>query len=272
MAVTPVIQAAIIGYGLSGKVFHGPFLKALEGFEVKYILTRDPKKQAEAATDFPKATIVDSEDPIWQDEAVSLVVVATPNVEHFRLASTAMNLGKNVVVEKPFTVNVEEARQLETLAKEKGVSLSVYQNRRWDGDFLTVKELIESGKLGRVVQFESHFDRFRPEFKENAWREKSLPGSGILFDLGSHLIDQALCLFGRPLSIYADVACERLGEVDDAFTLLLYYKDLKVTLRASTLIKEPTPRFALYGTAGAYVKYGLDPQEEALRSGSFEHF
>lgn len=262
------INAALIGYGMSGKVFHGPFLKALEGFELCWILTRDPAKQADAALDFPSAKITADESDLWADEALDLVIIATPNVEHHRLAMTAMSKGKHVVVEKPFTVDSAEALELAETSEKLGLCLSVYQNRRWDGDYKTVCELVKSAKLGRLVQFESHFDRFRPEFKENAWREKPLPGSGILFDLGSHLIDQALHLFGRPQSVYADVSAERLGEVDDAFSLTLYYENLKVLLKASCLIKEETPRFALYGTEGAFVIYGLDQQESILKAGN----
>lgn len=261
------IQTALIGYGLSGRVFHGPLLKVHQGFEIKAIVTRDPVKVAAAQEDFPDAEILAEETALFTDPELDLVVICTPNVQHFPLAKQALEAGKHVVVEKPFTVTAEEAEILVELAEAKNLSLAVYQNRRYDGDFKTVQQILHSGDLGRLVAFESHFDRYRPEPKTHSWREEALPGSGILYDLGSHLIDQTLCLFGMPDSLYADMAAERLGAVDDAFEVILYYPDLKVTLKASALIKEPTPRFALYGTQGAYVKYGLDPQEDALRNG-----
>ena len=261
------IQVGLMGYGLSGRVFHGPLLKANQGFNVSHIYTKDPEKAAAAQLDFPGAQIVSDVDPIFESNTVELVVICTPNIQHSALAKRALETGKHTVVEKPFTVTSEEAAELAALAREHNRVLSVYQNRRFDGDFKTLKQLIDSEKLGRIVSFESRFDRYRPEFKVNSWREDALPGSGILYDLGSHLIDQALCLFGLPDELYADISSERRGAVEDAFEVVLYYPELKVTLTAANLIKEPTPRFALYGTKGAYVKYGLDPQEEALREG-----
>jgi scyllo-inositol 2-dehydrogenase (NADP+) len=261
------IQVGIIGYGLSGQVFHGPFLKASTHFNVHLIYARDPSKKTLAKADFPEAEVVSDLNRLFESDTLDLIVVCTPNVQHYELAKRALESGKHVVVEKPFTVTSEEAKSLILLAKEKNLKLSVYHNRRFDGDFKTLKSLIKEEALGRIVSFESHFDRFRPAFKENSWKEEALPGSGILYDLGSHLIDQALCLFGRPEALYATLSSERMGVVDDAFEVIFYYPQLKVTLKASNLIKEPTPRFALYGTKGAFVKYGLDPQEDALRAG-----
>lgn len=261
------IKVALIGYGLSGSVFHGPLIKCHPGFEMAYILARDGVKIANAQSDFPQAKVISDEMLILNDPDVALAVICTPNVQHYDLAKRALESGKHAVVEKPYTVTAAKGLELASLANSKGLKLAVYQNRRYDGDFKTVQQLIQSGVLGRLVSFESHFDRFRPTLKEEAWREKALPGSGVLYDLGSHLIDQALALFGMPLELYADLAAERLGEVDDAFEIILYYDQLKVTLKASSLIKEPTPRFALYGTKGSFVKYGLDPQENALKEG-----
>lgn len=261
------IQVGIIGYGLSGQVFHGPFLKASTHFNVHFIYARDAAKKALAKADFPEAEVVSDVNLLFESNLLDLIVICTPNVQHYELAKSALESGKHVVVEKPFTVTSEEAKSLILIAAKNNLKLSVYHNRRFDGDFLTVKSLIEEETLGRLVSFESHFDRFRPAFKENSWKEDALPGSGILYDLGSHLIDQALCLFGRPHELYATLSRERMGVVDDAFEVILYYPQLKVTLKASNLIKEPTPRFALYGTTGAFVKYGLDPQEDALRAG-----
>lgn len=261
------IKTALIGYGLSGSVFHGPILKCHEGFEVHSIFVRDPEKTLAARRDFPEAHITSELSAIAQNPEIQLVVICSPNIQHVEIGVQMLNAGKHILVEKPFTVTVEEAKELTALAKSKDLKLGIYHNRRYDGDFLTVQQLVEQNSFGRLTAFESHFDRYRPAFKENSWREKAIPGSGVLYDLGSHLIDQALCLFGMPVELYADLSKERLGEADDAFELLLYYPDFKVTLKASALIKEPTPRFALYGTEGAYVKYGMDPQEEALKAG-----
>lgn len=263
------IRTAIIGYGLSGRVFHAPLLMALEAFKVTAIVTSDPLKQVQAARDFPLAKILSNTETLFQSALtdVDLVVIASPNMAHFPLAKTALELGCHVVVEKPFTVTADEGFKLANLAKEKQLSLSVYHNRRWDGDFLTAKHLIETGKLGRLVHFESHFDRFRPEFKQGAWREAELPGSGILYDLGSHLIDQALYLFGKPESLYCELLNQKGGAVDDGFWLSLHYPNgPRVILCSSSLVKEPSPRFTLYATEGAFVKYGLDPQEPIIKA------
>ncbi len=262
-----IMQVGLIGYGLSGSTFHGPLLKALNQFCVKYIVTNAPAKIEAARHDFPEALIVTDENPLLNDETIDLIVICTPNTLHFPLAKASLMAGKHVVVEKPFTVTSKEAESLVLLANEKNLKLSVYHNRRFDGDFKTLKTLLNKHTLGTPVTFESRFDRYRPEFKINSWREDDLPGSGLLYDLGSHLLDQALTLFGLPQELYAELRSERCGKTDDAFEIHLYYPDLKVTLKASSLIKEPTPRFAVYGTKGAYVIYGLDPQEEALRAG-----
>lgn len=263
------IRTAIIGYGLSGRVFHAPLLMALDAFSVTAIVTSDPLKQVQAARDFPLAKILSNADALFQSALsdVDLVVIASPNTAHFPLAKTALELDCHVVVEKPFTVTAEEGLKLAKLAKEKALSLSVYHNRRWDGDFLTVKSLVASGKLGKLVHFESHFDRYRPEFKPGAWREAELPGSGILYDLGSHLIDQALYLFGMPEALYCELLNQKGGAVDDGFWLSLHYpQGPRVILCSSSLVKEPSARFTLYGTEGAFVKYGLDPQEPIIKT------
>ncbi len=260
------IRVGIIGYGLSGRIFHGAIMAAVEGFEVAKIVTRNLEKRKQALEDFPMCRVVRTTTEVFMDESIDLVVVSTPNTEHAALAEEAMRSAKHVVVEKPFTVTTEEAEQLIKVSQETGKMLTVYQNRRFDSDFRTVQALLATKKLGRIVEYEAHFDRFRNTFKEDAWREKALPGSGILYDLGAHLIDQVLCLFGLPIEIYADIRAQRKGETDDNFELILYYPDLKVTLKAGMLVKELPPRFALYGTAGSFVKYGLDIQEEALRS------
>lgn len=261
------IRVGLIGYGLSGRVFHGNILRTMEQYQVVGVSVKSEEKIKQVHMDFPDAKLYKTPDEVFKDNEVELVIIATPNTTHFDLASEAMLHGKHVILEKPFTVTVDEAEKLRALSMETGCILSVYQNRRYDGDYKTLKDIIAEGHLGRIVEFESHFDRFRPNFKENAWREKALPGSGVVYDLGSHLIDQALDLFGDPNEIYADISTQRLGEVDDHFEIILYYDFLKVTLKSGSLVKETLPRFILLGTKGSFVKYGMDPQEAMLKEG-----
>jgi len=217
---------------------------------------------------YPSVEVVRDIADLLRDEAIDLVVVATPNDTHFELARQALSAGKHVVVEKPFTVTSQQAEQLIALAHERGKLLSVHQNRRWDGDFLTVKALLDAKLLGRLVEYESHFDRFRNRPRAGAWREEEREGAGVLYDLGPHLIDQALVLFGAPLSVTADVRIQRdFAKADDSFELILDYDGLKVTLKAGMLVRGRIPRFILHGTEGSFVKYGMDPQEEALKLG-----
>jgi predicted dehydrogenase len=205
---------------------------------------------------------------LLRDEEIALVVIATPNVSHFELARQSLRAGKHVVVEKPFTTTSAQARQLIELARAENRLLSVHQNRRWDGDFLTVRKLLGGGLLGRLVEYESHYDRFRNYRRPNAWREEEGEGGGLLFDLGSHLIDQAQVLFGLPRMVTADLRTQRdFAKAVDSFELVLHYEGLKATLKAGMLVRERGPRFILHGTEGSFVKYGMDPQEEALKRG-----
>jgi len=205
---------------------------------------------------------------LLQLETIRLVVIATPNTSHFEMARQCLRSGRDVVIDKPFAATAAEAAELADLAKERGRMLSVYHNRRWDGDFQTVRELVSSGSMGPTVLYESHFDRYRPLVRPDAWREQPKPGSGVLFDLGSHLIDQALVLFGKPEAVSADVRIERDGAaVDDAFDVTLHYLGMRACLRASMLASRPGPRFLIHGRKASYVKYGLDPQEEVLKRG-----
>lgn len=261
------INVAIVGYGLSGRVFHGGILEGLKTYAVKKIVTKDPVKKEVALYDFKEAIVVQTAQEVFEDPEIDLVILCTMNTSHAPLAAAAMKAGKHVVVEKPFTVTADEAKNLLAIANETKKHVTVYHNRRFDADFMCVKALISEGRFGRIVAFESRFDRFRSTLKENAWRESALPGSGTLYDLGSHLIDQALLLFGVPESIYADLFNHRRGHVDDGFDLYLYYPEFKVTLKAGNLVKEAMPRFHIQGTEGAYVKFGMDVQEEALRAG-----
>lgn len=260
-----MIDVGLVGFGFAGKTFHAPVVSAVDGLRLAGIVQRHGD---EAALAYPTAKLARSVDELLAIDSIRLVVVATPNTSHAQIAEQCLLSGRDVVIDKPFAAAYGEAADLVELAKQGGRLLSVYQNRRWDGDFLTVQKLIADHKLGRIVLFESHFDRFRPHRKTNAWRERAEPGSGTLFDLGPHLIDQVLVLFGAPEALSADVRIERDdAEVDDAFDVVLRYTKMRAVLRASGLASTPTPRFTIQGTGGGYLKYGLDPQEDALKRG-----
>ncbi|WP_243455542.1 Gfo/Idh/MocA family oxidoreductase [Sphingosinicella sp. BN140058] len=234
---------------MAGTVFHAPLIRSVADLEL--VATAG---SADAAA-------------LLADPSIDLVVIATPNRSHYPLAEAALQAGKHVVVDKPLTVTSAEAVGLITLAAERERMLTVFQNRRWDGDFLTVRDVLAGGRLGEIALFEAHWDRFRPAIKPG-WREVPAEGAGLFFDLGAHLIDQALILFGTPEALTADIGAQRAAaDVDDYFRLTLHYGRLRVNLSAATLVTAPRPRFAVYGTAGALVKYGLDPQEAALRDG-----
>lgn len=260
-----MIDVGLIGFGFAGRTFHAPVISAVDGLRLAAILQR---KGGDAAQAFPSARVVRTLEELLAIESIQLVVIATPNISHFGLAKACLLAGRDMVIDKPFTTTYAEAAELVELAEKHNRLLSVYQNRRWDGDFVTIQRLLSENKFGRVVLFESHFDRFRPQLRENAWRERAEPGSGVLFDLGPHLLDQALVLFGEPEAITADVRIERDGSaVDDAFDVVLHYPGMRTLLRAGVLVSTPTPRFAVQGTLGGYLKYGLDPQEDALKRG-----
>lgn len=260
-----MIDVGLIGFGFAGRTFHAPVISAVEGLRLAAILERHG---GEAERAYPSARIVRTLDELLAIDGIRVIVIATPNPTHFGLAKQCLLAGRDVVVDKPFTTTYSEAAELADIAKNRQRLLSVYQNRRWDGDFLTVQRLLADGKLGRVVLFESHFDRFRPQLKGHAWRERAEPGSGVLFDLGPHLIDQTMQLLGTPDAVSADVRIERdEASVDDAFDVVLWYPKMRALLRAGVLVSTPTPRFAIQGTQGGYLKYGLDPQEDALKRG-----
>lgn len=261
------LNVGLIGFGMSGRVFHAPVIEAVKGLKLRKIFERKEENVNIIREKYPQTIIVDTVDNIFNDENIDLVVVASPNNLHYELARRALENGKHVVVEKPFTVTSKEAEDLIALAQRKGKLITAFQNRRWDSDFKTVKKIIEGGLLGKVVEYEAHFDRFRDFFK-NSWREKDIPGSGILYDLGSHLIDQALFLFGEPTEVFGDTSIQRQGgESIDNFEIILKYPDKKVTLKAGMLVRQPLPHFIILGTKGSFIKYGLDVQEENLKKG-----
>ena len=263
-----MLDVGLIGFGFAGKVFHAPVIRAVAGLRLTTIVQRS----GEGSSDAPYADVrfVRSVDELLTSppRPVDLVVIATPNTSHFPLAKQCLLAGRHVVVDKPFTTTVAEAEQLIRLAGERQRVLSVYQNRRHVTDFVTLQGLLADGVLGRVTSCESHFDRFRPELRPGAWREQPGPGAGVWFDLGPHLLDQAFVLFGLPQAISADIRIEREGAaVDDAFDVMLHYPRMRALLRATLLAAAPGPSFAVHGTKGSFVKYGVDPQEAALKAG-----
>jgi predicted dehydrogenase len=259
------IKVGLIGYGIAGRVFHAPVINAVPDFKLTKVVERH---REESRQRYPWVEIARDASELFLDEEIELVVIATPNATHFELARQALLANKHVVVDKPFTATSAEADQLIDLARKQNRIVTAFQNRRWDGDFQTVKKLIESGMLGRLAEYESHFDRFRNYIRAEAWREEEAPGNGLTYDLGTHLVDQAQVLFGLPRSVTADIRTQRDGAmVDDNFELILDYGSLKVTLKAGVLVREQNPRFILHGTEGSFIKYGLDPQEDALKLG-----
>ena len=259
------INTAIASFGMSGQVFHGPTLKINPNFRIKRILERTKSLSAEK---YPEARITRSYEEILSDQDIELVVVNTPDIFHYEMTKAALLAGKNVVVEKPFTQTPGEAKELIKLAQDKNRMLAVYQNRRWDGDFLTVKKIIEEGSLGRLVEFESHYDRYRNYIQEGTWKEETGGKTGVLYNLGAHMIDQALVLFGRPMSVTAHLQTLRTGgKVPDYYDIRLQYDGFAALLKCSYLVREPGPRYSVHGTLGSFQKWGIDPQEEALKAG-----
>ncbi len=260
------IGVAVIGFGLAGRVFHAPFVSAVPGLRLDAIVQR---KGDEAAEAYPGVRILRSVEEALHDPAVQMVVVATPNETHFDLAKQALEAGKHVVIDKPFAATSGGARELIDLATAKGLVLAPFHNRRWDGDFLTVQKILTEGVLGRVVTFESHFDRFRPVQRAGTWKETASGANGLLFDLGPHLVDQALALFGVPKTLLASVRKDRdVTDIEDAFDITLEYEGLRVYCRSTMLAAENAPRFLMHGTRGSFRKWGLDPQEPALVGGA----
>jgi predicted dehydrogenase len=259
-----IINVGLVGYGFASETFHAPLIQATQGLDLVAVSSSDAAK---VQASLPDVEVESQALALCKRSDIDLIVIATPNDTHFSIAKAALSAGKHVVVDKPFTVTLSEGKLLKKLADDKERLLSVFHNRRWDSDFLTVKALLKAGTLGRLVNVESHFDRFRPEVVDR-WREKATPGGGIWYDLGPHLLDQACELFGMPQAILLELGALRDGaKADDDFLALLEYKGFRVTLAAGTLVADPTPRFRIHGTQGSYVKYGLDPQEDRLKAG-----
>jgi scyllo-inositol 2-dehydrogenase (NADP+) len=258
------IQTALIGFGTGGALFHAPLIGAEHRLHLAKVVSSRPESVAAA---LPGTPVVGEPADVLTDAAIELIVIVTPNHNHAALARDALLAGKHVVVEKPFVLDPGEGRDLVELAHARGRMLTVFHNRRWDGDFITVKRMLGAGRLGELRLAEFRWDRFRPAIKPG-WREVPGDGTGLLNDLGPHLIDQALTLFGTPDHIAGDVTRQRAEAlVDDYFEVVLHYRTLRVILSASSLVAAPRPRFALHGSGGSFVKYGLDPQEAALRAG-----
>ena len=264
--MSTAIKTAIASYGMSGKVFHGPLLKVNTSFEVRAVLERSKELSKEL---FPDAKIVRNYDAILNDSDIELVIVNTPDKLHYEMAKAAILAGKHIVVEKPVTLKSSEAEELAVLAKEKGVVFSVFQNRRWDADFRTVEQVIKEAKFGRLVEFESHFDRYRTTITPDTWKEEGDEYSGVLYNLGSHMVDQAFVLFGWPKAVTAHLKIVRKnGVVTDYYDIRLEYDEFAALLKCSYLVKDPGPRYTIHGEYGTFYKYGIDPQEETLKAGN----
>jgi scyllo-inositol 2-dehydrogenase (NADP+) len=259
------IKVGLIGFGLSGRVFHTSLLKACNQFEIKKVYS---SRVNEIKETLPKTVIVNDIKSIIKDTDIDLVIICGPNMTHYDQCKMALLAGKHVVVEKPFVSNSIEGEELISLAKKQDLILTVFHNRRWDSDFLVIKKLISDNRLGNIKQFESHFDRWRPVKREGRWKENPGLGTGILFDLGSHLIDQCLCLFGKPDSLFADLADQKDNDgVVDYFHVILQYKEMRAVLHSSSFSLK-NPRLNVLGDNGNFVKYGLDTQEAALITGA----
>jgi predicted dehydrogenase len=262
--MTTKIKTGIASFGLSGWVFHAPFIHANEAFELTAICERSKN---EAIETYPYVKIVRSFDELISDASLELIIVNTPDVTHFDYCKAALEGGKHVLVEKPFVFTVAEGEELIQLASENGRMLTVFQNRRWDGDFRTVQKVLNENKLGRIVEFRAGFQRFRTQIADT-WKERNDRFVGIVYNLGPHLVDQAICLFGKPTGVFAQIKKQRDGsQIDDFFHIILKYPELQVTLTAGMMMKEPIASFVLHGTKGSFVKYGIDPQEDQLKGG-----
>jgi predicted dehydrogenase len=260
-----MVRVGLIGFGLAGQAFHAPIIRGVEGLQLACVLERHTSN---AQKRYPEVRIARTLDEMLSDQSIQLVAVATPNDTHFSYTKACLEAGRDVLLDKPMTPTMAEAEELVRIAKERGRLLTVYQDRRWDGAFLTVKKLVNTEMLGEVVEYEARFDRFRLDAKPGAWREKAdFPAAGVLWDLGPHLLDGALVLFGEPQSIDCAALCQRESStIDDAFDVIMQYPRVRVTLRARIIAYAPSHHLLLHGTKGSFIKFGMDPQEAILRS------
>lgn len=258
-----VLNVGLIGFGLSGRYFHAPFLSVNPRFRLKKVVERSKNEAQEFDPSIENARSVEE---LLADETIDLVFVCTPNDTHFAYAMDALENGKHVVIEKPFANTEEEARRLFEAAERNGLVATAYQNRRWDSDFLTIQKLIQEGRLGKIVEYESRYDRFRPIVLTDTWKEQQAEGSGNVYNLGPHLLDQVFVLFGTPQTVTATIRSVRKNShVDDYFDIRLGYEDKMVIVKSSLMVYENSLRYALHGTKGSFFKRGLDVQEETLR-------
>ncbi|NQD67131.1 oxidoreductase [Bacillus haikouensis] len=257
------INVGLAGYGFSGQSFHRPLLQHSHNFEIHTVMSSNKEK---VQADIGGVNVVPSLQELLQED-IELVVITTPNHLHYDMIKQSLTAGKHVVVEKPFVTESEQGEELIRLAEENGLVLSVFHNRRWDADFLTIRNLMEKKKLGDISTYEAHFDRYRPMVKDR-WKENKIEGGGVLYDLGSHLIDQALCLFGKPQWVFADVFSQRDPEkAEDYFQITLGYDTVRIGLYSRSIVLDPGPRYQLHGQKGSFVKYGMDRQEADLKEG-----
>ncbi|MFL8936053.1 oxidoreductase [Rossellomorea oryzaecorticis] len=257
------INVGLAGYGFSGQSFHRPLLQHSKDYHIHTVMSSNKEK---VQKDIEGARVVQTLDELLQED-IELVVITTPNHLHYSMIKQSLHAGKHVVVEKPFVTSSSEGEELIALAEEKGLLLSVFHNRRWDADFLTIKKLLEEKRLGKVATYEAHFDRYRPQVKDR-WKENKIDGGGVLYDLGSHLIDQALCLFGTPQWVFADVFSQRdQDKAEDYFHIVMGYEGMRVSLNSRSMVLDPGPRYQVHFRSGSYMKYGMDRQEADLKEG-----
>lgn len=262
-----IIKTGVCSYGMSGQIFHAPFLHVNPGFEFTAVVERSKHL---AQQRYPNVKVYTSVEEMLADATLELIVVNTPNYTHYDYVKAALEAGKNVIVEKPFTVHAKEGEELAALAASKGLLLSVYHNRRYDSDYKVVKQIVQSGQLGDILEAEIHYDRFKEELSYKKHKEVGGPGTGSLYDLGSHLIDQAITLFGMPKAVWADIRVIRRNSiVDDYFELVLYYDQLRARVKCSYLVREALPAYQIHGRIGSFIKTKSDIQEAQLQRGLF---
>lgn len=262
---TNKIQVGIASYGMSGEVFHAPLLFSNPSYMLKGVVERNKLK---STSRYPHINVARSFEELISDKEIELIVVNTPNETHYTYTKLALEAGKHVVVEKPFANNSKEAEDLIEIAKKNKRTLSVFQNRRWDGDYKGVRKVVSGKLLGELIEYEAHYDRYRNFVETHSWKEETGPGSGIVYNLGSHMIDQVVVLFGAPYSVWADIRIQRTGgKVDDFYEIVLNYGHMRVTLKSGYLVREAGPRYIIHGNLGSFLKFGIDPQEQALKDG-----